>query len=90
LFYRVQGEGGVASGQHDNEPEDIVKHKAGLTILREIKGGEFDMDHAKYQAARKVLLFKDEIDRSQQTKAGPKKIEPQGLIHIENGKRDKD
>jgi hypothetical protein len=35
------------------EPDYIVKHKAGLTILLEVKGGEFDMDHAKYQAARR-------------------------------------
>lgn len=38
---------------HHYEPDYLIKHKAGLTILLEVKGGEFDLDHAKYQAARR-------------------------------------
>jgi type III restriction enzyme len=30
-----------------------VKLKNGLTVLLEMKGAELDMDHAKYQAARR-------------------------------------
>jgi type III restriction enzyme len=39
--------------QHHYEPDYVVKHKVGLTILLEVKGGEIDMDHAKYPAARR-------------------------------------
>jgi type III restriction enzyme len=39
--------------QHHYEPDYIVRHKVGLTILLEVKGDEIDMDHAKYQAARR-------------------------------------
>ena len=39
--------------QHHYEPDYIVKLRNGLMILLEMKGAEFDMDHAKYQAARR-------------------------------------
>jgi hypothetical protein len=38
----------------------------------------------------KILLLKNEIDCPQQAKAGPEKIKPQGLVHIKDGKGDKD
>lgn len=39
--------------QHHYEPDYIVKLRNGMMILLEMKGAEFDMDHAKYQAARR-------------------------------------
>ena len=39
--------------QHHYEPDYIVKLRNGLMLLLEMKGAEFDMDHAKYQAARR-------------------------------------
>jgi len=30
-----------------------------------------------------LLLFKNEINRSQKTNSSPKEIKPQGLIHVE-------
>jgi type III restriction enzyme len=39
--------------QHHYEPDYIVKLRNGLMVLLEMKGTEFDMDHAKYQAARR-------------------------------------
>jgi type III restriction enzyme len=39
--------------QHHYEPDYLVKLKNGLTVLLEMKGAELDMDHAKYQAARR-------------------------------------
>lgn len=37
--------------QHHYEPDYIVKFRNGLMVLLEMKGAEFDMDHAKYRAA---------------------------------------
>lgn len=42
-----------ARGQRHYEPEHIVRLRNGLMVLFEIEGSEFDMDHAKYQAARR-------------------------------------
>ena len=39
--------------QQHYEPDYVVKLKNGLMVLLEMKGAEFDMDHAKYQAARR-------------------------------------
>lgn len=39
--------------QHHYEPDYLVKLRSGSTVLLEMKGAEFDMDHAKYQAARR-------------------------------------
>lgn len=45
--YEYQG------AQHHYEPDYIVKLRNELSVLLEMKGAEFDMDHAKYQAARR-------------------------------------
>jgi type III restriction enzyme len=38
---------------HHYEPDYLVKLKNGSTVLLEMKGDELDVDHAKYQAARR-------------------------------------
>jgi type III restriction enzyme len=43
----------TARGYHHYEPGYIVKPRNGSMMLLEMKGAEFDMDHAKYQAARR-------------------------------------
>lgn len=41
--------------QHHYEPDYLIKMKNGCSILLEMKGAELDIEHAKYQAARRWL-----------------------------------
>jgi len=41
--------------RHHYEPDYLIKMKNGCTIILEMKGAELDIEHAKYQAARRWL-----------------------------------
>ena len=46
------------------EPDYVVKLRNGLMVLLEMKGAEFDMDYAKYQATRRWVSAVNTCARS--------------------------
>src|SRR5262245_44598223 len=93
--WRAAGRGGATGSSSSQEASKITNARKGYAA-RDLKSShpglkdQTDSEPGSRQHQARTLSTKNEINRSAQAAAGPQVIQPDRLLHVENGKRNED